>query len=700
MILRSVIATLIAALLAPLSASVASDEAAHSDQAGDGGFHFAWEISPLLAKAGCAAADCHGGASGRGGFKLSLFSSDPHEDFLALTRELGGRRIDLLQPEDSLLLRKPTRQNIKHRGGRLLKADDKDPAYSALRAWIERGAPWTAGLPAEPVQLQLRIENNQASVTATAESATSNGEPNLIHRDVTRLTRFQSTNEAVAEIDENGRVTQVGHGETWIIASYGQLRDRMALMIPFEKWLTERKSIAIPESDHPMDREWQSRLAKLGLSPAPPAPDHVLVRRLFFDLAGRPPRPDEVAAFLELPDTDRVPRTVDQLLQKSEFAEVLGRRLAEWFEIPISERDPKNSAAVNSRLREHLDRSAQRGDSLEAIVRSILLEADGQPAWKRLSDPRDRAEYIGRTLLGRSIDCARCHNHPLDRWKQEEHLQFSAFFSDDRPDPNAPAMMQVGRFFEPETGREIQPALLPLGSPPPESWNEHPPARNDQLAWMVLDGAREEMARHFANRVFASLIGRPLVDAPDDHRLSNPAVHEGMLLLLARELQEQNLDLRSLFRLVATSQLYAASSSIDDDAPVSGSPELTYLARREARRLDSHDFRRAVSAVLGVEIDAPLPSDSPLARQLFLLNSGMIQNALATPGNQVEAIHDFVADPGQRLEDLYRLIFSRGPTEEERKALLPSLKSADNERQAIFDLAFALLASREFGSIR
>jgi hypothetical protein len=261
-------------------------------------------------------------------------------------------------------------------------------------------------------------------------------------------------------------------------------------------------------------------------------------------------------------------------------------------------------------------------------------------------------------------------------------------------------MMQTGRFFEPETGREIPPALLPLGSPPPAAWSDNPPSRNEQIAWLVLDGAGDELARHFANRIFGSLVGRPLVSQPDDHRLSNPAVHEGLLDLLAKELRNRNLDLRSLFKLVATSQLYAASSSIEAEAPLAGSPQLTYLARREARRLESDDYRRAVSAVLGVKVQAPLPADSPLAQQLYLLNSGMIQNALSTPGNQVEAIHDFVARPEQQLDDLYRLILSRRPSTQEHAALLPSLKSADDPRQALFDLAFALLASREFGSVR
>ncbi len=648
-------------------------------------FDFAWEISPMLAKAGCAAADCHGGASGRGGFKLSLFSSNPHDDYLALTRELGGRRIDLVQPANSLLLRKPTKQKMKHGGGRLLHAKGDDPTYTALLNWIERGAQWSSGNPQAPTGLSLEIENDQARVIAL--TAPTKG------CDVTAMTRFQSTNEAVAEIDEDGKLTRIGSGETWIIATYGQLRERTAVLIPFaENGKTQT-------SDHPMDRVWLQRLDQLGLQPAARAPRHLLARRLYSDLTGRPPRPDEMAEFLELSEKDQMRVTAARLMDGPEFAATFGLHLATWFEIPISERDPKNAAPVNTRLREFFQQAMLRGDSLETVARSVLLDPEGQAAWKRLSDPRDRAEYLGRTLLGRRIDCARCHNHPLDRWKQEEHLKFSAFFSDDRPDPKMPQQMMAGRFFEPETGREIVPALLPLGSQPPTSWATKKPARQEQIAWFILDGAGDDRARNFANRIFENLIGRALVNTPDDQRLSNPAIHEPLLSLLADHLKKHGSDPRALIELIVSSQLYAASSEVANTR-LAGSPALTYMARREARRLSSDEFRRAVSEVLGVPAATPLPAESPLAQQLYLINSGLIQTALATPGNQVEAIHDFVATPAQRLQNIYALVLSRPPTDQEREALLPGLESAKDTRQSLFDLAFALLASREFGSIR
>ena len=297
-------------------------------------------------------------------------------------------------------------------------------------------------------------------------------------------------------------------------------------------------------------------------------------------------------------------------------------------------------------------------------------------------------------MLGMSIACARCHNHPLDRWRREEHLRFSAYFADPRPAPGGG--MMAGKFFLPGEGRPVQPALLPISV-------RKPPRRRsfeEQAAWFATDGSDGQFARNFANRVFGTLVGRSLVDSADDHRLSNPAVHEPLLDALADEFQASGGDLRKMVRLVLTSRVYSLSSEPPSPGELKGDPELDYLARREARPLSPTQFKRAVESVLGVRVDRPAPPDSPLARQLHLMNSGLLQAGLSAPGNQVEAIFDFQPDPEKQLKELYQLILSRPPSEREIRALLPTVRGATDPRAAGKDLAFALLASREFGSLR
>lgn len=648
---------------------------------GGGSFHFSYRISPILAKSGCSAAECHGTATGQGGFKLSLFAENPRLDYEAITQELGGRRLDYAHPTNSLVLKKPTRHGVKHKGGRILR--DHEFAYQELLRWIERGAPYSQGEAETLTGVELLPSAGGFTVRADFQVGSR-----VLQRDVTQLALLSSSNEQVAIIDDLGRVDVVGQGESWIFARYGKFNARAAVRKPFAD------PPAIVAMDHPLDRVWHEHLHRLGLSPASPASREQLVRRLYFDLMGRPPSPYELGRFERLPAGTRVASTVDRLIQSPEFDRVFARHLSAMFEIPEAGKDPKNAGERNARLRRMFQIAMTKKKSVAEVVRMTLLDPAGQQTWKHLSDPRDRAEYIGRTTLGMRIGCARCHNHPLDRWTNAEHIQFSAYFSDPRPAPGGG--MMAGKFFVPESGKEATPRLLPLG-------NHLPPGgltSEQALAWFILDSGNHQFARNMVNRVLGILMGRPMVDLPDDHRITNPAVSEPILDLLVERFEEDGADLRKLVRFIATSRLYAVSSSPPSAENVSGDPELRYLARRKARPLTPTQYKRAIEFVLGVEIDRPALPDSPLALQLYLLNSGLIQKGLSTLDNHVDTILDFQPDPARQLVELYQLILAREPRAQEREYFLPLLRQAKEERGVLKNLATALLAGREFGSLR
>jgi hypothetical protein len=646
-------------------------------------FHFAYEISPILAKIGCSAAECHGGATGQGGFKLSLFAENPEMDYESIVHELDGRRLDFLVPSHSLFLRKPTRSGVKHKGGRLLHSDDR--LYETLVGWIEDGALYRKGVEEDLSGIKIALNGGQCSVMASFESNRG-----TFQRDVTHLALLESSNEQVATIDELGEVQPIGAGETWFLARYGKFSSRVSFRSAY------RESISnVPSSRrHPLDRIWLERLQSLGLNPATPANEFTLARRLYFDLTGRPPDPRELEAFLQLPQKERLTTTTKKLTQSDEFDRVFARSVASFFEIPVAGKDPRNAKQRNDQLRRFFSEAIRNGDSMSELAEKVLLKPDGQAAWQHFADPRDRAEYVGRTLLGMKIGCARCHNHPLDRWTNEEHLAFSAYFTDPRPGPKG--TMMAGKFFLPGAGTAVSPKLLPVSLESPPSGLE----RNQELSWLVLDGAKEQFARNMANRFFELLVGRSLVSISNDHRITNPAVHVPVLELLAETFLSLDFDVRAFVQFVITSDLYAASSLPPNVEAVSGDPELRYLARRESKSLTSEQLKEAVEFVIGVPILADVPPDSPLARQLYLLNSGMLQKGLQTEGNQVDAILLFETDPRVQLQELFRLILSRPPREAENDAFLPVLEASDSVEKDFKDLALALLASREFGSVR
>ena len=639
-------------------------------------FHFAHDISPLLVKQACASAECHGAATGQAGFKLSLFAMNPAADYAALTQDLDGRRIDLAKPESSLLLRKPTRQ-IKHKGGRIFKKGSAD--YESLLGWIRRGAAFTEN---EPGRLaKLRLEPRDGGFSAVAEYRLAK---RTATRDVTRLTVFSSTDETVALAHDDGSVTPLAPGEAWIIARYAGRNARAVIRQSFNEDPPDEST-----TTHPLDSAWLAGLESLGLRSSAEADAFVLARRVHIDLAGRPPTPDELDAFIALPPARRLAKTADRLMRTEAFVQVFAGHYRHWLELPEgrSEKDFENPR--NTKLRRYLLESVRQNKPLPQLARDILGGGEAGGFVSRHNDPRDRAEYVGRTLLGLSIGCARCHDHPMDRWQQREHLAFSAYFADARPNPEGG--MMAGKLFLPGTGKAVQPALLQLNPAAPL-------APDDELAWSILDGGHDQFGRNVANRFFGILVGKHLVDAPDDHRLSNPAIHGALLDALVREFGRTDGDLRKLIRTIVTSRVYALASDPSEGRSLATDPAARYLARREARPLTPAQFKRAVEWVIGDTLPHEPPPESPLARQLYVLNSGLIQGGLAKPGNSVAAIGDFVAGPAVQLRELFRLVLSRDPKPSEAKAFLPTLEKQGNT--GLSDLAFALMAGREFGSLR
>jgi hypothetical protein len=247
-----------------------------------------------------------------------------------------------------------------------------------------------------------------------------------------------------------------------------------------------------------------------------------------------------------------------------------------------------------------------------------------------------------------------------------------------------------GALFDPETGARIEPALLPLGAPDPDA----APSHAEQVAAFVLDQGHAMFYRNLANRTLSVMLGRGLVTPENDHRLSNPPLHGAVLDELTAELVQSRGDLRELVRSIATSRMYAVDSTPHDG----DAPDVEFLARRASRPMSRATLRRSVQSVLGVELDPALELPaSPLALQLALRNGDLLHSALASGATLVDAIAAFGGSPRDQLADVYKLVLSREPTERERRELLPSLSAGKVELR---QLAFALLASREFGVIR
>ena len=620
---------------------------------GDGGsLDFTHDVLPFLQRQGCASAYCHGGATGQGGFKLSLFGSEALADYAAITAEFGGRRIDPEFPDRSLVLQKGLGK-LDHGGGRRLPRDGQ--AWRRLREWIAAGAPWQRGAPRVLHSLALQRRGDQVLAAATFGNE---------RVDVTDRALFSSSDPRIVAVDEAGRLQEVGPGRAFVIARFATATATLEVVRPFA---ADAAPVVAPTeaTAHSLDRAWLRHLDELGLQAAAQAAPERLARRLHLDLVGRPPTPHEVQRFVAAPDVERTVRT---LATRREFAAVWGEHLARWFELPAAATAPRRA----------LVEALARGDSLLRIVERI---ARGElPVIERLPDPRDRAEYAARTLLGLQLGCARCHDHPEDRWRQPEHLAFSAAFAPARA--AAGGGMAAGVLFDEVTGQPVAPRWLAL--------DDGEAAPHASFAQFVLGPAHGQLARNLANRVFAEVLGRGLVEPVDDHRASNPPAGAAMLQELAGAFTRTDGQLADVLAFVMTSRLYALESAPSDDA------RREWLAARTPTALSPAAFARAVAAVVGRDPGGTLP-DEPLARELALRNGAFVHELLAAGGTTIDALFELGGSDRERLDELWRTLLSRAPRDDEIAAFLPL---AGQDRAAFRDLAMAVLLGREFGQRR
>ena len=387
---------------------------------------FARDVVPILTPAGCNAGACHGAPSGKNGFRLSLRGYDLGLDIETLTKEMGGRRIDRVTPERSLILQKATGR-IAHEGGGRLAIDS--PQYKLLNDWIAQGARDDRDRAARP--LSIVVNPPKAVIDAPKESlaleviATF---PDGTKRDVTSLTRFTVNDELAARVGPDAGVTRLRSGEVVVIAEY------MGLMTPAVIHFRDPKR----DFRFPDVAEWNyidthvfAKLKLLQIEPAPLSRDEVFVRRAFLDAVGRLPRPEEVRTFLADADLRKRAKLIDALLELPDFAD--------WWALKWADRLGVNQRFVGkigaAKYHQWIRGAMAANVPEDEFARTILTAAGGNysnpPAgfYRRLRNPEMRAEEVSQLFMGVRIGCAKCHNHPGENWTQDDFYCLAAFFA-------------------------------------------------------------------------------------------------------------------------------------------------------------------------------------------------------------------------------------------------------------------------------
>jgi hypothetical protein len=377
---------------------------------------------------------------------LSLFGYNPEADHLSITREAQGRRVEVSQPGLSLLLTKPT-TTVRHKGGKRLEVDSGD--YRTLARWIAQGAP---GPKAGEAELRtLVIDPGERSVrvgetlTLTVKARFSDGR----ERDVTRWAKFTSTDETVASVDSFGKVTVMGPGEGAITAWYSSRIVIARITSPYDATIPAEVYASAPRTSA-FDSLVLDQLKRLHLQPSPPADDATFIRRASLDTLGRLPTPAEVSAFVEDSRADKHAHLADRLLSAPEYVDFWAYK---WSDVLLVSGAHLRPAAVKSYYG-WIRKQVANNTPWDQFVRQVVTAKgssvdDGESNFFAVhQDPESMAENVSQAFLSLSINCARCHNHPLEKYTQDDYYHFTAFFSrvalDRRPPAEGATLLLVG----------------------------------------------------------------------------------------------------------------------------------------------------------------------------------------------------------------------------------------------------------------
>lgn len=704
-------------------------------------------VLPVLTKVGCNSGACHGALAGKGGLKLSLRGYAPEADHFVLTRQALGRRVDPLHPAQSLMLLKPTAA-VAHGGGQKIEVGSVE--YQRLVEWIAGGAPGpheddvrVQRLEVSPPEAVLKL-GDTLQVSVKAWYGDGHGE------DVTHWAKYSSSEELVAGVDDEGKVRVKGHGETAVTVLYSNLVAAVRVLSPLPNQV-EEKVFSQARRVNYVDDLVLRKLAVLHIPPSGDCTDAEFIRRAYLDAAGILPTPEEVRQFVTDTAPDKRGNVIDRLLGRPEFVDYWTYKWSDLFLVSSGKLQQPAVWAFHRFLRE----SVAENKPWDRFAREIVTAAGstfdrGEANYFALhKDVTALTEATAVTFLGMSVTCCRCHNHPLEKWTQDQYWGLANLFArvelknGDRPGEVVVQPTAEGEAVHPRRGVPMPPT--PLDAPPLPAGS--PRDRRAYFAEWLTAPENPYFARAIVNRVWRNFLGRGLVEAEDDLRQTNPPTNEELLAALARDFVAHKYDVKHLIRTVMNSATYQRAST-----PLPGNAaDDRFYSHYLVRRLSAEVILDAYAQVTGVPTpfdklytgveggtagtsnfpegtrslqlpDSRVASrfldsfgrpdrtqtcscerqqDSSVTQALHLNNGQTLNDKLRSKKCRLEGwLTERVSDE-EAVRRLFQLALCREPTAAEVKRFAALLAEAGREpqasrRQVLEDLFWAVLTGREF----
>jgi hypothetical protein len=699
---------------------------------------FTNDIMPILAKAGCNSGACHGAASGKKGFKISLRGYDPPKDFETLTRGTAGRRLSFNDPVHSLLLLKPTGA-VPHEGG---KRFDLDSSYArALERWIAQGcvsdlatAPKVVIVEVFPKFRTLTEPGLQQQILVLAKFSDGTS------RDVTDDSRYSSSNENTARVDEAGLVNSFSKGEAAIMARYG---DKMTVSNLVVMNRDAQFAWSEPPANNYIDQLVNAKLKQMEILPSDLSTDEQFLRRVYYDVIGLPPTPEEIRAFLADTAADKRAKAINALLERPEHAEFWALKWGDLFKLRFDLLRDKGTWGMYRWIRD----SIAANKPFDCFVREVVAAegscAENPPAnfWRVFQNPDDASEAVVQIFLGIRLMCAKCHDHPFEKWVQKDYFGMAAFFSQVRNKPGGRRedvvifrADAVANARHPNTGETLNPKFLDGASLPISAEQD---GREILADWMTRKD-NPFLARATVNRLWSHLFGKGIIDPVDDIRSSNPPVNGPLLDALAKHFLEHNFDVRHILRTMLNSRTYhlaAKANRFNSDDKVNFSHALP-------RRLSAEQLLDTLSQATGIREgfrsrygeqtvaqpagglragqlpDRMLTADmldlfgrprgestcacerheeASMTQALHLINGKSLANRLANPGGRLSKVLAIPKVTDQQIiEELYLTVLCRLPRPEELELVSKHFATSGDRPKAAQDAMWVLFNTKEF----
>jgi len=704
------------------------------------------DVMAVIAKAGCNTGGCHGNQSGKASFKLSLWGGDAAFDHDSLTRDFFGRRVDAFNPDQSLILLKATAQ-LAHEGGQRFTKDSLE--YQILRDWIAAGAksdlataPKLVSLAVTPTEKILQLPSKTFNIKATATF--SDGSV----RDISRLAVYSPATPLVA-VSIDGKVETQTTGETVVLVRYlDQQTSLRVASLPNRSFKWQN-----PPANNYVDEFIFAKLKKMRTNPSAVATDSEFIRRAYLDTLGVLPTAEEARAFVADKSADKRSKLIEGLFARPEYADFWALKWSDLLRNEEKVIDRKGVKIFHDWIRESFAVNKPMDQFARELLASRGSTYTNAPAnyYRANRDPVTRAETTAQLFLGTRLSCAKCHNHPFEKWTQNDYYDWASLFArvdykiieNNRRDKidehefngdQIVFMADKGEVKNARTGDDAKPRFLGTA----KSSLKEEDDRLLSLADWVASADNKMFVRAQVNRVWFHLMGRGIVDPVDDFSANNLPSHPELLDALCADFVKHKFDVQYLIRTIMNSRTYQLSATpnesntedeinfshvvphrllaeqiLDSAAQLTGSnlkfeglpdgtraaqlPGVGSLQRRD-RAAGSED---SFLLVFGkpprlVSSECERSNETTMGQAFQLISGPLLNNLLTRENNRIDKLIKAGKTDEQILDELFWTAVSRAPMKEEAARTLAHLKENKDRRKGFEDVVWALMNAKEF----